>query len=119
MVNPLRSGLVSVSWLSQQLGRPSGLRVIDSSWFLPNSPFAAPDARRGRAEEADEAALRGATKAEGMGRGGAARRKGPRTRRGRPPPRPLFGRTQGCVSAAQPRAAHARDVDKARLRRYG
>ena len=39
----MRSGIVSVSWLAEQLRTPGSIRVVDATWFLPNSPFAAPE----------------------------------------------------------------------------
>ena len=33
----MRNGLASVAWLAERLGQPN-LRVVDATWFLPNSP---------------------------------------------------------------------------------
>lgn len=33
-------GLASVAWLAERLGKPAAPRVVDATWFLPNSPFA-------------------------------------------------------------------------------
>ena len=41
----MRNGLASVAWLAERLGQPN-LRVVDATWFLPNSPFASPVAAR-------------------------------------------------------------------------
>eukprot|EP00747_Dinoflagellata_sp_TGD_P041896 gnl/TRDRNA2_/TRDRNA2_141745_c0_seq2.p1 gnl/TRDRNA2_/TRDRNA2_141745_c0~~gnl/TRDRNA2_/TRDRNA2_141745_c0_seq2.p1 ORF type:complete len:262 (+),score=25.69 gnl/TRDRNA2_/TRDRNA2_141745_c0_seq2:31-816(+) len=38
----LESGLVSCDWLASQLQSPN-LRILDATWFLPNSPFACPE----------------------------------------------------------------------------
>ena len=38
----MRRGLISVASLAEQLVARKDVRVVDATWFLPNSPFAAP-----------------------------------------------------------------------------
>ncbi|KAH8072300.1 thiosulfate sulfurtransferase [Aureococcus anophagefferens] len=38
----MRRGLISVASLAEQLVSRKDVRVVDATWFLPNSPFAAP-----------------------------------------------------------------------------
>lgn len=39
----MRSGLVSVAWLAKRMAtKPGSVKILDATWFLPNSPFAAP-----------------------------------------------------------------------------
>jgi len=48
------SGLVSCEWLKDELSKPSSeapLRVVDATWYLPNSAWAAPAGSPGAEEE--------------------------------------------------------------------
>lgn len=49
----MERGLVSCEWLKAELSRSdsSPLRVVDATWYLPNSPFAAPEASGGAQEQ--------------------------------------------------------------------
>jgi len=50
----MESGLVSCEWLREELGREGAaqtLRVVDATWYLPNSPFAAPEGSEGAQAE--------------------------------------------------------------------
>lgn len=44
----MEKGLVSCEWLNEELSNGvKDLRVVDASWYLPNSPFAAPEGSQG------------------------------------------------------------------------
>ncbi|CAE8683410.1 unnamed protein product [Polarella glacialis] len=46
----MECGLVSCEWLKEQLDKAApNLRIVDATWFLPNSPFAAPQGSKGAA----------------------------------------------------------------------
>eukprot|EP00441_Pelagodinium_beii_P010875 CAMPEP_0197682556 /NCGR_PEP_ID=MMETSP1338-20131121/96625_1 /TAXON_ID=43686 ORGANISM="Pelagodinium beii, Strain RCC1491" /NCGR_SAMPLE_ID=MMETSP1338 /ASSEMBLY_ACC=CAM_ASM_000754 /LENGTH=296 /DNA_ID=CAMNT_0043264025 /DNA_START=179 /DNA_END=1065 /DNA_ORIENTATION=- len=48
----MESGLVSCEWLKAELEAPKApLRVVDATWYLPNSPFAAPEGSKGAQAE--------------------------------------------------------------------
>ncbi|CAJ1337738.1 unnamed protein product [Effrenium voratum] len=47
----MESGLVSCEWLKAELDAPSGpLKIVEATWYLPNSPFAAPEGSSPQAE---------------------------------------------------------------------
>lgn len=44
----MENGLVSCEWLRAELDAPSApLRLVEATWYLPNSPFAAPEGSEG------------------------------------------------------------------------
>jgi len=44
----MKTGLVSCEWLHAELGQGvTDLRLVDATWYLPNSPFAAPEGSPG------------------------------------------------------------------------
>lgn len=49
----MAGGLVSCEWLREELNQNDAepLRLVDATWFLPNSPFAAPEGSGGALEE--------------------------------------------------------------------
>jgi len=50
----MEQGLVSCEWLRDELAAGArDLRVVDATWYLPNSPFAAPEGSGGAAADFD------------------------------------------------------------------
>lgn len=43
----METGLVSCEWLKAQLDAKVPLRIVEATWYLPNSPFAAPEGSKG------------------------------------------------------------------------